>query len=231
MKKINIVAFGASVIEGIIELKNPEEKWTDILKEKLGNAFPDTQFNVVNSGVGGQSIMEAISRYDEDVKSHFPDYVILGFGGNNEDPLNEKRRVSGEEYRNCLDALKKRLEPCARIVIMVMPPVIDEQHWACKHPYILEKGGMDKVLERDRKVSREFAWENNYSIVDLSLKLRELMKKSPKNYYTLPDGVHLTKEGYKVLTDMMFDVLYNLIHCSIKLNGDDDSNPSVKCLQ
>jgi len=212
MKKVTIVAFGASVIEGVIELKDPARRWTNLLKKKLDEKFQDTQFDVVNSGVGGESIREAMSRYDRAVRAHSPDYVLLGFGGNNDDPENENRRVSGAEYRNFLYDIKKRLETNrAKIVIMVMPPVIDEQHWAREHPYVLAKGGMDKILERDREISREFAEENNFPVVDLSLRLGSLMRTHPKNYYTLPDGIHLTEKGYDILTDMMFEVLSSFV--------------------
>ncbi len=207
MRKITVVTFGASVIEGIIGLKNPSDRWTVMLGRKLTEAFPEIEFDIVNSGIGGQTMREGMARFEKDVKAYSPDYLILGFGGNHDDPKNEKRRVSAGEYRKLLDELKNRLDPKTEIIVMVMPPAIDDQHWAYKMPYVLQKGGMDKMQERDRNVSREFAGNNNYPVIDLSFKLRELMKASSPNYYTLPDGIHLTKNGYLVFTDMAFDII------------------------
>lgn len=206
MKKITIVAFGNSITESA-QMSDENKRWTNILKSKLTETFKQYDFNVINSGIGGNSARDAMNRYEKDVLSYDPDYVLLEFGGNNDDFRNPARIVSEDGFRQCLARFKSGLPAKANAVVITFPPIIDEQHCFSKLPGYLrfkkEYGTLDSRVEVFRQITRTFARENNFPIADLSAEIRS----RPPALHTLPDGVHLTEQGNELLADMVFKIL------------------------
>ena len=66
-------------------------------------------------------------------------------------------------------------------------------------------------LEKYVALTRAFATENKYPVFDLHQVLADLGKANGREKYTLPDGVHLTETGNKVLAEGVFDILKTLI--------------------
>jgi len=214
-KHFTIVGFGDSITEAKTGTASEDEKWLNILKIKLCGEFKDHSFNVINSGVGGNSTREAMSRFDKDVLAHDPDFVLLEFGGNNNDPGRPERRVGFDEFKMLLAKYKNSISAKCRTLVITFPPVFKDQHIYGKNPDSLKYydtcGGIEADIEAYREITREFANENNFPLFDLYAKLIELGQKHSRGKYTLNDGVHLTPEGNKVLAEYIYDILRSLI--------------------
>ncbi|MFA5204522.1 MAG: SGNH/GDSL hydrolase family protein [Lentisphaeria bacterium] len=207
-KPITLVGFGDSITEATNQLPDPDERWLNLLKKDLEAAFPAAAFTVVNAGVGGNSAREAMARFDRDVLAHAPDWLLLEFGGNNDDPGRPERRVAPEEFQTLLEDCRRRLPPQTRIIVITFPPVIDGQHAWGNSEFHRPFGGPDASTERYRQLTRQFAATHRLPLVDLSAELRRRIDAagSPAEYI-FPDGVHLTAAGNRVLAAMTLAAL------------------------
>ena len=209
--RYTIVGFGDSITEAVVKMPEENKRWLNVLKCKLGKAFPEDEFCVINAGVGGNSDREKMARFEKDVLVHDPDFILLEFGGNNNDPNRPERRVSLDEAGECLAKVKNGISAKTNIIVITFPPLIEEQHQYYGHEFFKNKGGLDASCERFRKLSRDFARANNLSLVDFGRKLKAKMKADAENVYILPDGVHLTEKGNQELAELVFLTLKDKI--------------------
>jgi lysophospholipase L1-like esterase len=152
-----------------------------------------------------------MQRFERDVLAHNPDFVLLEFGGNNSDPNDRKRRVSLQEAGLCFEEVKKRLSEKTQIALITFPPVIDRQHAFYGHEFFEANGGLNANLELYRNLTREFAEDNGYPLIDFYRHLKIKMEADGENVYTLSDGVHLTETGNRELAELVFITLNKLL--------------------
>jgi len=209
-KSITIVGFGDSITEATTQMPDPADRWLKLLQRRLSSAFPETDFTVINAGIGGNSAREAMARLDKDVLSHHPDWILLEFGGNNNDPSNLERVVKPPEFIALLERFKNSLPSTTRVIVITFPPVNREQHIYWRSPLYrpyLEQTLVEMGIERYIEITRCFAAEHHYPLFDLHRELTELGRVNGTGKYTLEDGVHLTKDGNVVLGEGVFLLL------------------------
>ena len=54
------------------------------------NAFPDTEVNYVNAGIGATNSYLAVHRVDNDLLAHKPDVVVVEFSVNDSNTIFQK---------------------------------------------------------------------------------------------------------------------------------------------
>ena len=54
--------------------------WTDILANRIRLAYPERRIRYVNAGVGGHSSRQMLARFDGDVLTHHPHWLLLSAG-------------------------------------------------------------------------------------------------------------------------------------------------------
>ena len=208
---ITIVGFGDSITQAVVGMPDENKRWLNILKEKLSAHFKEHRFTVINSGIGGNSAREAMARFEKDVVAKDPDFVILEFGGNNNDIANPARIVSLKEFKTLLDKYKQDLPAKTKTIIVTFPPDLDDLHASGKNPafaeHLRQSGGIDKSLEPYRAITREFAKSNGFPVYDFYRELLALGKANGRMTYTMNDGVHLTAQGNLTLAEGVFDIL------------------------
>lgn len=208
---ITIVGFGNSITEATSRMPDASKRWLNVLQRSLVERFPDKKFNIANAGVGGNSAREAMQRFDRDVLAHDPDFVLLEFGGNNNDLARPERRVALDEFSSLLEDCRCRLPAKTCIIVITFPPLIEEQTRSYNNPYVREHGGPEGLITPFRNITRDFAARYALPLVDFDRELRLRMAHAAKNHYTLDDGVHLTEAGNAVLAELVFDALIPLI--------------------
>ncbi len=216
---ITIVGFGNSITQAVTRM--PEDKrWLKLLEQKLAAKFPDRKFKVINAGIGGNSAREAMARFDRDVRAHDPDYVLIEFGGNNNDPAKPERRVPPDEFKNLLEQFRHALPTKARVIVITFPPVIKEANANWKSPlfrkYLQESAARGMAIEDYVKATKAFGQKYAFPIYDLDAELRALGQRDGWQTYTLDDGVHLTERGNQVLADGVFAVLSDCLQADDK---------------
>lgn len=78
------VALGDSVTQGCLgpnEIEH-EQVYHELLRRRVEKYYPEANFNVINSGVSGDTAEQSRSRWERDVLSYKPDLVTICFGLN-----------------------------------------------------------------------------------------------------------------------------------------------------
>ncbi len=205
-EEVRIVAFGDSITQAV---EQPEAKrWLTLVDQELKARFPYQTIKCINSGIGGETSREGLHRIHDDVVRHRPNTVIVGFGANDatQDPI---RHVSREEFRQNLETIFRTVRDTlgAKVIIMSIVPIIDDWHDWMRSPYFEEYGGLDAYIERYRRVIREFCVDHGLALASVDSALRDEAQNRGPASVTLPDGVHLTEQGNRVVADHMFRLL------------------------
>jgi lysophospholipase L1-like esterase len=207
---MRVVVFGNSITQAGHQ---PEDKrWPDLLQTKLQARFPAARVTVINAGVGGNTSREGLQRMERDVLAHDPDWVTVEFGGNDAVPEKD-RHVSLEEFRSNLEAVRTGIErnTKAKILLLTFPPIINEWHVYHQHPFYQGHDGIDGYIEHYRQSTRAFAARYRFPLADIDPALRQAIGKDGPEKYILPDGVHLTEQGNRVVAEETFRT-FNLIY-------------------
>lgn len=212
MKNIVICLYGSSIMEGRIGVDDPQDRWYNIFQRLLSQSHPDICFPIINSAVGGESTREIMVRFDRDILRHAPDLCLFMVGGNNHDCLNPSRILAEGELQSLLDNFVKQLPEKTKTVGAVLNPVVDEWHFATRHPaykaYLAEFGGsLDASLNPERELARAFYKHHNWPYLDLY----ELMADDPARYILEKDGIHMNKTGHDLFARKMHELVLKLI--------------------
>lgn len=202
---LKIVAFGDSIT--LAMRQEPQNKWVNIVQDELNRQRPDIDITIVNSGVGGHTSREGLARIEEDVIAHNPDIVFVEFGGNDATSVPE-REVFLDEFTANLSAIHEKAAAInARIILLTFPPVIDDWHSTKGDEKYIDIGGFDDYVEQYRQLTRQYAAENDIPLIDIDKALREVCENESPEEVILPDGVHLTTRGNKVVAQCVIEAL------------------------
>lgn len=197
-KVLTIAAFGDS-ITGAVEVP-VEQRWTSLLEKVLTRQISEGVVKVVNYGVGGNTSREGLARMEE-IFSCGPDFVLVEFGGN--DAMdNPERFVSLDEFTENLRTMQQRIEAAgAKMILLTFPPVVNEWHAHGFHPPHQQYGGLDGRIELYRQRTHTYAVENQLLLIDIDRALRHPGLEEGWEEYILPDGVHLTQGGNRIVAE------------------------------
>lgn len=209
MRNVIICAFGSSMIEGVIGIADPLDRWYNRLHRKLSGYFPEVCFSVVNAGIGGESTREMMLRFERDVLAHSPDFCLVKFEGNNCDLTRPERLVGTEEKRLLMERFAAELPEKTRVVGILQGPVVNAKHFSWTHPAFAEvnqRGGIAGLLAAEREYSREFARRHGWPVCDLPGIIGDQAEQ-----YLLEDGIHLNSRGTELFAATLFDILKRLM--------------------
>lgn len=213
MNGMTIVAFGDSITMDT-HVEDETKRWLSVLQDMLSRQYPTINFKLINSGVGGHSDREKMTRYERDVLAHNPDVLLVQFGGNNSGYIEPERAVSTQETDKYLQQIKDTISPETELVIITFPYVL----WS-KHQFFITdpegfnrfyeaRGGHDASVNQYREVVKAFAARNGYLIVDLYKAMKET---TDIESLQVGDGVHLNAAGDELLAQLVFGALDKII--------------------
>jgi acetyl esterase/lipase/lysophospholipase L1-like esterase len=187
---------------GCVGDSNTKAKYPKFLQEKLGK-----NYQVKNFGKGGATLLDGTNhpyfKKDEYKKSlkFTPDVVLIMFGTNDANVkwcLDKTRKTKfigtpQEEFKSqYIKLIKSYRRKNKNAEIYILTPLPIYEHKKSRDPEIKER--IKQLNKWVIPIIKEISEEENVELIDVN----KLMKKSYK--YTV-DGVHLTKEGYKVLAN------------------------------
>ena len=208
---ITILAFGNSITAAAQQ--KLEDRWPEILRRVLQERFPKCIIKVINAGVGGNTSREGLRRLEQDVLMHDPHLVLVEFG--NDGTPEPERHVSFEEFTANLDQIRTKVAERnnGRLIMLTFPPVVDQ--WVSIHSEHRESykqnGGPDAYQAHYRKLTRQFAQAHGLPLADIDKALRAEMARHGPGEYILPDGVHLTAQGNRVVAEVVLEVLSAMV--------------------
>jgi len=199
VKKITIVAIGDSLTLGY---QNPfldpmtveETPYTDVLKKKMGE-----NVKIHNKGLCGELTRDLLHRFERDVIPYKPDYVVI-LGGSNDlgwgFPPKEICKNLIEMYKQARAA---KIEPVA-----------------CTVPSILNFDDLIPARKKLNSLIKEYTQKNHILCVDLFSALSHPKTKRLREEFS-SDGLHLSKEGYTVMGETIYQALApSIAECGIK---------------
>lgn len=181
----NIIFFGNSLTAGYgVE---PEESFPGLIQTRLDSL--GYKYNVINAGVSGETTASGLSRVEWVVKRQPVSIFVLELGGN--DGL---RGIEPKETDKNLRAIIKKVKeihPEIKIVLagMMVPPNMGAEY-----------------AEEFQKMYPEIAKESEVELIPFLLE--DVGGEADLN---LPDGIHPTAEGHKIVLETVWGYLKPLL--------------------
>jgi acyl-CoA thioesterase I len=197
--KYTIVAFGDSVTLGATTcgVLDHDHVYHVVLKRKLEQSHTGTVYNVINAGVGGDTVCKGLRRIDRDVLCYHPDLVIIEFG------LNDAVEDNIDRFRKKLQKIINKI-PCDMILVTPNFMASADNDRIQRHEYTelfthIQNSGR---LERYAQVIRELGKENHIPVADVYAAWEKL--DDPDSY--LINGLnHPDSRGHEIIADLILE--------------------------
>lgn len=154
----------------------------------LNTFYP--QYNVVNRGISGDTTFGVENRLKVSLFDITPKVVVMLIGGNN-------YQTMFENYESILQKFKTNL-PGSHIVLLSLT--------ALGQPY----ANLNSAFQQNNTQIETLAEQYQFEFVDVFTPLCDQTTGEIFPQYTT-DGVHLTSQGYQVLTNCITPVLQTLL--------------------
>ena len=177
---VKIVAIGDSITAGFPYL--PEQSWVWEVSSVLG-------IMIVNAGICGETTDEMLGRFTSEVVAEKPTHTIIMGGSNDAFMSASYETVQDNVWRMVLQAREKAIKP-----ILGLPPL-------CLH------SREEALLTEYRREMQKIAEEERLPVIDFYTAFRE--KGSDARKY-LPDGVHPSLEGYRLMGEVAISKLKSI---------------------
>ena len=178
---ITIVFLGDSVTQGCFECYQTETNGVDTIfdiknsfaekfHQMLNLLYPSVQFNVINSGISGDSATGGLKRLERDVLTYKPDLTVVGFA------LNDSTRGDAglDDYEKAMDDIVKKIKASGSECIVLTPNMMNTNtsvHLKEEIMLMLAKNlsniQNNGVLTRYVEVARKVAKENGVPVCEI----------------------------------------------------------------
>jgi len=149
---------------------------------------------LVNAGVGGHTSAHGLWRFERDVASAHPQFVIISFGSNDfYRPDGGDPRVSPEDYEANLVALVSKTKELGAIPILMTPPFISPA--ASGGAAFYPEGDVNQALDRYVEIMRTVAESRKLHLIDIHALCDD---GQSTDTFLCADGVHLSELGNRL---------------------------------
>jgi lysophospholipase L1-like esterase len=205
-----IVAFGTSLTETVQVPQN--ERWTNLLQEMLQQRHPELQITVINSGIGGSTTRERLTRLEKSVLGWHPDLVITDFA-TNDATFEPKRHVDLDEFASNIKSMHDQIvsKTGAAEIYWPQTPMLSEKHAYRDQPIYKNAGGVDKYVVVYRKLTAKVSHNLHVPYVDMDAIFRKKFRKMGADFYLCQDGVHFLKTGNQLVAESLLPAVEKVI--------------------
>ncbi len=207
MKNIRFLFQGDSVTDADRDRRNYYNLGRGYAKftaETLREMFPETEFEFINLGIGGNRTDQLFDRLYEDCVNLRPDIVTVLIGINDIWHRHDSKKITTTDeqfaanYRAILARIKA--ETNAKLAVFL--------------PYLLDcpnQANLRPDLDRMIPVAREIASEYADVLVELDSAFAEALKTQPAPLYYSADGVHPNENGARFIAKQFVKAVAPLI--------------------
>ena len=175
-------------------------KLTPRLQQNLSN------WNIINSGIGGENTRGALNRLRTDVLNYRPDLVTVLLGTAD---ASENKGISIREYEDNLTSIIEQITP--QKTLLITSPPIDEARLAARKKAFPQANFVTmETLEKYVQVATQVAHSTQSHYLDLWSQMR-----SQPNYAKLlkaKDGVHFNQHGYEFFAPILSNKIRSIIN-------------------
>ena len=204
-ESVRIIGFGDSITQGNIETNGA---WPQELQVKLDN-LNQGAYEVINKGINGNTTASGFDRFEGDIIPNLPGILIVAFGINdcNHREWAKVPRVSVAEYEKNIREFHRvttlKGGCCIFVVNHILQPLEGSR--------FLNQGNAQTYqenIEIYNSTVRKLSGELNVPIIDFPKHISE--KSIDVQSLLIEDGVHLSRYGYTVYTEYIFQCLKEL---------------------
>jgi lysophospholipase L1-like esterase len=190
-----VVFFGDSITH--------QDLYTTLVASACRRNHPDWKLSFFTAGANGGTLTTALDRFTSQVVPFKPTVVLILFGMNDVYLENETTNplkappvaLFRRNYINLLDRFRREL-PAARLVLCTTTIVEENRR--------KDLPNMNRGLQAFNRTVLNVAHEKRLPIVDLYTPMKaalNLLKATNANATFLPDGVHPTREGHRIIAE------------------------------
>ncbi len=186
-KKLTIVFHGDSLTFGWMVPKG----YVTLFEEMIVNKYRDRVFNVIKSGIPGDTAESGLIRLEGDVFPHNPDIVVIQFALNDAFtgvPLN----VFKSNLEIMIEKVREKTEALPVLVTSTCILNYEEYRYALNYYNIIESCSLEQELPL---VKIHNYWER--VIREEDVRLTSLLQS---------DGVHPNRRGHQLMAEALLEV-------------------------
>jgi lysophospholipase L1-like esterase len=159
----------------------------------------EPQVEVLNTGVGGDTVRNLALRWDGDVNAHIPDWLSVMIGINDvwrQFDGNPAGAVMPEEYERVYEGLLARRLPRLKGLVLMSPFYVQDRR----------SDPMRRRMDEYRSIAKGIAARRGALFVDVQAALDAALEK--QDYTALAaDRVHPTPEGHRILAGAFLEAV------------------------
>ena len=167
---------------------------------------PKVRYDIINRGVGGQTMRELRERWTDDVLHERPDHLVVMIGINDlcGCVVRNGRGVTPEAYEAMYDAVLQRTRlvvPRCRVLLLT-PFYIsrDDDPGSIRHAVL-------RGLPPYRAAVRRLAGRHGVDFIDTHMRFQQLLRHHDAALFC-PEPVHPNQTGHQALAEWVFDALF-----------------------
>ena len=208
LEHFRLVALGASNTDRYM----PCMHWLDVLEVGLRTRF-GRKFQVIDSGVSGNTTRQALARFDRDVAFFQPALVIVTLGGN--DCRTDVTHVPEAEFRDNMTLIGRKIEALNAI------PVFQTYYKMDLEAMEPERA---RGFVRNMEIVREVAQEHSWHLVD-QYAVFDKLPGEVHRYKLMLNPMHTNEEGNLL---MGIELLRHFDVDPLKINHAEKLLPAIR---
>lgn len=185
-----VVCFGDS-ITGAYYHTGGLRAWCDMLGFALQKASPHASLQMFNSGISGNTTVDALARIDRDVIAVSPHLVVVMFG------MNDVTRVSPEAFAENLNQIVQRCRLAGAAVVLCTP-----------NPVFENPARSEQKLAQYSQIVQSVAASLNVPLVDFFREESAFREEHPSEWsLTMSDEIHPNMRGHIRFAERIAEVI------------------------
>ncbi len=174
--------------------------YANMVKVSMNTDYPN-EYEFINRGVAGNSIVDLYARVKVDFINLKPDYASIFIGVNDTwHELENNNGVDTDRFENIYTMLIEDVKAaCPETKLMIISPYVLEGSGTCnteEEPDRLDR--FRKDLAEKAAVAKRIAEKYNLPLLELQPAMDEACTKAPASHWVY-DGVHPTAFGHELL--------------------------------
>ena len=172
--------------------------------ELIKQAFPDTDIEFINQGIGGNRTCQLFDRLYTDAIAFEPDVISILIGINDIWHRHGAGRIetTDEQIATNFRAIVERLRKQTKAKIIILSPFLldseDKEEW---------RPEVERVIDIIRPLAKEFA----DAFIPLNELFAEALKTQPEPKYYSGDGVHPNANGSEFIGKLYAEAFKKLL--------------------
>jgi lysophospholipase L1-like esterase len=164
------------------------KQWPELLHTELKNHYSTQGVLLLNSALSGNTVLDALNRFDTDVAAYKPSLTIFCLGSND-------RRLAPDVFEKGFHDCIDRLEAIGSAVLVFTPAAIMERKPEPAHIW-----RQDKDLGRNVEIIRKIVATRNVTFIDLYKKIRDMEDEEKLDIQSImADEVHFNALGHQLV--------------------------------